>query len=385
MNANQFLNSFVGMSIVITLLTGCSAIPKRGIVFSDSYLDDCGLFDLSIEHDGTFLRATETLPRSLTQSGSLTHNHLIPHDHSLLVSSNLRFKPLGLDEEGAAANHTHQVETTALSAANVNDASSSFDHIRVGLYQRRSSSRCVPQETIIGFVGEAIPENWELVNDEKIAYLLVADRDRTLKTQLGSAHQHEIKHGHEATISESQKQLQLFRDTPNHQSISSKSHRHTSVAFESITVTASPTEPELPRLAMRLLRSTKEVKRLPRGAVIGYAGDRLPGLFLTFPRFWKTALPVDGTQIEGLFLSSESNTTKPLVFEATTEHNHKYQHSHNVLSTEASESAGSARHGINEWLSSLEHVHKERINDTNQTSSADHVPKHTNLLLLIAE
>ena len=380
------MKGIIATFFVYALLTGCAAIPKGGIVFSGDHLDGCGLFDISEPHNGSYLRVTTELPKSLTMGGAPKHNHGIEHGHSGDTWSTDAMNPMGLTNEAAAKNHKHAVETTAVTAISVSTETVDFDHIRVGLHQRVESGHCAPSGTIIGYVGEEIPEGWEAIGDGHVTYLRVAATNRGTETQLGNSHDHEVAHAHEAIIGASDgRQLQFYEPGHTGAALSDRSHVHNGVKVALAEVESGDARPDLPSLAMRLIRSKDPVGTLPRGAVIGFAGKRLPGLLSSFPRTWRTALPLDGQSSDGLFVAADRSAVSAAIRKKDISHQHSLAHEHTVISGESLEAAGKARAGRGQYVSVLKHLHKQNIGNDSETEMNEHLPPYTNLMLLIRE
>lgn len=376
----------MALQLGIIILNSCASIPNGGVVFSHHMLSDCGMANISGEHNGRYVRITTDLQKSLSSGGAAKHSHAFPHVHEAKLESAERFHPLGTNVSGSAANHVHEIQSVRQDISDTSMDEAIFPRIEVGLYQRQTWGTCVPPGTVVGYVGEAIPDGWMLINNAETAYVRITDAARTLGTLPVGPHSHTATHNHELAVEPSATNaLQTFRGETNGVTISLPRHDHGTVTSTPSTFTTEPVVPILPALAMRFIQTNSRQGSLPRGAVIGFAGETVPWLLTTFPYRWSQVLPVDMGQLDRRFISVVSSTINLRLDDHSEIHIHRYHHSHVVTSSVAPESAGMGRSGINQVLSTTAHIHEGEVEADLVTEPASHVPPYTSLLLLIRE
>ncbi|OBT29349.1 hypothetical protein A9263_04635 [Vibrio cyclitrophicus] len=370
----------------VLLLSGCAVFPEGSIVFSNKDIGQCGFVEITDEHLDSYLRVTNDLEKTLSTRGSNSHQHGIAHTHQADTRRTQPFVPLGLDEEAAAFNHQHNVQSTTQTHLSTDQSAPRFPHIPVRLFQRQDYARCVPSGAIVGFVGTQVPEGWQVINDEQTAYLYVSKSTAGLVIRPGEPHIHQSAHGHDYSVTSSDNSTwQAFRPSTDQTPASAVVHSHTFIEGSTAKAITDSHEHQLPRISLRFIQTKTERKSLPVGSVVGYAGTSLPWLIDTFPYKWSKELPVPIDSINDRFISVRADLETPQTIDASSTHSHTMEHEHTFVASGNTGNAGSARSGNGQPISPANHSHEHTFKHELQTEEAPHTPKHTYVFLLIKQ
>ncbi|WP_417558253.1 hypothetical protein [Mesoflavibacter zeaxanthinifaciens] len=371
--------------LLLPFIFGCSAIPKGGIVFSNKQIAEYGLKDLSSDYTNRYVRITTTLDSCLSYGGNENHKHGFEHSHSDTIFTNETVRPLGLSHETSAANHFHIATSTSQDIKYTSESNNDFDHVNWGIYQRQTKGRLVPINTIVGYVGNEIPNGWQLVSDRDSLFIVVSEiKSRDSVFQEKEEHNHNISHNHSWTSTQSNEQYQqTFQPSEGTIQTAAIVHQHEKTEGTSFSGKTDNERIELPQLQIRFIIATKDNKELPKGSVIGFKGQRLPKFMGLFSYGWKTVGVIEQQAINGKFLYSSSQLNSIDIVENEITHSHMYSHSHTVSTGKPDSLNQAYAEGKNQYISTKDHVHSGVIEDTSSITKDNHLPRYLNLFLII--
>ena len=376
------LKNASGLLVGASLVAACGGIPKGAAVLSDTFIAGCKLEDISAKHDGRYLRVTNKDGRGGAYGGRASHRHSLGHVHGerLDVTSDAEL-PIGTTERGSGSAHEHLLMSDRQEPTLTDEAPNEVSHINWALFEKTGRGGCLPAASIIGYIGEGLPEGWSEVNGIKDVYIRIStDALNTIVTK-DTSHSHDVRHGHRFTV---------FKPKPNDgTSISSfrpgtqsdvvpTVHGHQVASSQYIGgAISSTTKPALSFFKLRFIRLNEKSKKIPRGGVLMY-------LKPSEPRGWLRLDQAATEPINGTFLMvAEAGTQREVVhFEAG--HDHKADHVHDVRTSEPTDTDGGKFDiGQGNPMALKDHAHSRSVKLEMTTEAEEHLPLYLEVHLIM--
>lgn len=368
-------------AMVALCMVGCSIVPKGSVVLSDTFLSECKLKDVSEQYDGRYLRVTDIEGQGGKLGGRATHRHSFGHEHSERLNVTLDTRqPLGTEERASGSAHKHLLKSDRQTPTITDEASNEVSHIRWALFEANGSC-CLPAGTIVGFIGNGVPDGWSEVNGIEDVYIRVSTDDLNTIVSKDSAHTHNIQHDHRFLVYKPKpndgNSVRSFR--PGTQfDVSPIVHGHQieSSQFKGNDI-SSNAEPQLSYFKLRFIRLDEKATSLPRGVVVLYTGTGEPCGWLRLDQ--AATEPVSGT-----FLMLAGAGTQREVVHYPWTHTHTMDHGHTIKTgTPTDTDTRKLDSGINDPIAVAAHTHSADIELELEGESTEHLPLYLEVHLLM--
>lgn len=372
------------LGLLVLSLSACS-LPKGSVALFESGPPPA--FEASVEAipDEWQGRLIRVGMNEATLGGVDSHRHTISHKHETASETSMESKrPLGIRKETADLTHTHNVASFATDPA----TSAYANHLppSYGLVGHLVSEwfiHNVPENLIVGYIGEALPPGW-LWCDGLNETPDLRDRFIVLSPPLGPMgkryHTHNATHTHTWAAADNKDRPAFVRDRteprPPILTSTSRVHGHEIGRVTDGSSSTDEAENIPPNIALRFIMATPEVEAMPEGAVIPYSKNRAP-------LGWTNIKTRYGDDVVDRLLKSVGSSGTPGLFDGSLSHDHQFTSKHNVRLKAPSTSGPSDSVGPGVPVPTSDHGHDAVVEELSQTGPADHLPPYVSLLVIV--
>lgn len=368
---------------LLALSVSACGIPKQSVVFLSEPTQDARTRPIPDEWNGRLVRVRDAAAPTAT-GGSATHDHALAHSHSgMSAPAEQVSKPLDIRETTADALHIHAVESVETSPARTDEASHVPPSYGIaGVILERTMRKPV-RGLIVGYLGLSKPAYWEWCDgnngtpDLSDRYIMLGGTPG----ETGSAsHTHRADHSHRWAIAENPDRPGFFGgpSSPSAPSLtaSPRVHRHSASAEtrSSGETNRQPNAP--PAVALKFICATEESRKLPKGMVVAYSGNRVPS-------GWVELSEALGEPVAGRLVKALIDLEGRYELSGVRVHDHALTSRHRFELAGGPGDAGRDRTGPGPSVPLASHTHSVEITETSTTSVADLMPPYVDLLFIV--